>query len=137
MLELNSSFLWIFFLLWFLFFSLERFFFRPVGRIIGEREAKAASDKERQQGLLAEVEARTGSLEERLGRARQEARQAREEWQRQGEETRARVVAEARERSARMMAEKLSQLDREIVAAERELAAQVVAFSEEIRRAFL
>ncbi len=137
MLELNSSFLWIFFLLWFLFFSLERFFFRPVGRIIGEREAKAAADNERQRSLLAEVEARTGSLEERLGLARQEARLKREEWQRQGEEARARVVAEARERSERMMADKLAQLDREIVAAERELATQVAAFSEEIRRAFL
>ena len=38
MLELNSSFLWIFFLLWLLYFTLNRFFFKPVGRIISERE---------------------------------------------------------------------------------------------------
>lgn len=137
MLELNSSFLWIFLLLWLLYFSLERFFFKPVGRIIDEREARAAADKGRQQSLLGEVEAHTLSLEQRLDRARQEARRVREDWQRRGEETSARVVAEARERSARLTVETLAQLDREVGAAEKELAAQVAVFSETIRRAYL
>lgn len=137
MLELNSSFLWIFFLLWLLYFSLERFFFKPVGRIIAEREARAAADRGRQQSLLGEVEARTLSLEGQLDRARQESRRIREEWQRRGEETSARVVSEARERSARLTAETLAQLDMEIGAAEKELAAQVAVFSDTIRRAYL
>jgi F-type H+-transporting ATPase subunit b len=137
MLELNSSFLWIFFLLWFLYFALNRFFFNPVGRIIDEREARAVSDAGRQESLLGKIESQTRSLEDQLGRARQDARRIREEWQRNGEETRARVVAEARERSARIMAEKLAQLDEEIGAAERELQAQVAVFSEKIRKAYL
>lgn len=137
MLELNSSFLWIFFLLWFLYFALNRFFFKPVGGIIDEREARATADAKRQESLLGEIESRTRSLEDQLGRARQDARRIRGEWQRNGEETRARVVAEARERSTRMVAEKLAQLDDEIIAAERELTDQVAIFSEKIRQAYL
>lgn len=137
MLELNSSFLWIFFLLWFLYLTLNRFFFKPIGDIIDEREAKAVSDSGRQESLMAEIESRTRSLEDQLERARQDARRIREEWQRNGEKARARVVAEARERSTHVLAEKLTQLDGEIIAAERELAAQVAVFSEKIRQAYL
>lgn len=137
MLELNSSFLWIFFLLWFLYFALDRVFFKPVGRIINEREAKAAADKSRQESMLAAIESRTRSLEEQLGQARREAQRIREEWLRNGEETRARAVAEARERSAKVMAEKMTQLEGEIAAAEGALTAQVAVFSDTIRQAYL
>ena len=137
MLELNSSFLWIFFLLWFLYFSLSRIFFKPVGRIIDEREAKAAADGNRQEGMMAEIESRTRSLEAQLSRARRDAQRIREEWLKNGEETRARVVAEARTHSAKVLSETISQLDREIGAAERALEAQVSAFSEKIRQAYL
>ncbi len=104
MLELNSSFLWIFFLLWFLYFALTRIFFKPIGRIIGESEAKTAADLGRQQSMMGEIESRTRSLENQLSQARREAQQIREELLKNGEEARSRVVADARERSAQIMA---------------------------------
>lgn len=137
MLELNSSFLWIFFLLWFLYFALGRVFFRPVGRIIDEREARAAAEQGRQEAMLNEIEARTRSLEERLAQARREGQRIREEWQKNGEQARLRAVAEARERSARALGETIARLDGEIAAAERELEAQVSLFSDRIRQTFL
>ena len=137
MLELNSSFLWIFFLLWILYFTLNRFFFKPVGRIISEREARAAADEDRRREMMAEIEARTRSLEERLGLARKQAQRIREEWLRNGEETRSRAVAEARERSAKVMDEKMAQLESEMRAAESSLEAQISLFSEKIRQAYL
>ncbi len=137
MLELNSSFLWIFFLLWLLYFALGRIFFRPVGRVIGEREARRAGERERQERMMAEIEDRTRSLEDQLGRARREAQRVREGWLRDGEASRARAVAEARERSARLLDETLAQLDGEIAAAQRQLESQVARFSETIRRTFL
>lgn len=137
MLELNSSFLWIFFLLWILYFTLNRFFFKPVGRIISEREARAAADEDRRREMMAEIEDRTRSLEERLGLARKQAQRIREEWLRNGEETRSRAVAEARERSAKVMDEKMAQLESEMRAAESSLEAQISLFSEKIRQAYL
>ncbi len=137
MLELNSSFLWVFFLLWFLYFALNRFFFKPVGRIINEREAKAAADKGRHGSMMAEIESRTRSLEDQLGKARRDAQRMREEWLKNGEEARARAVAEARERSSKTMDEKMAQLESEIGVAERALESQIAAFSEKIRQAYL
>jgi len=137
MLELNSSFLWIFFLLWFLYFALTRIFFKPVGRIINEREAKTAADIGRQQSMMGEIESRTRSLEDQLSQARREAQRIQEELLKNGEEARARAVADARERSAQIMAEKIAQLESEIDAAEHELQAQVSTFSDKIRQAYL
>ena len=137
MLELNSSFLWIFFLLWILYFALNRVFFKPVGRIIDEREARAAADRGRQEKMLAEIDSGTRTLETRRGRAGEEVQRIRERWLKEGEDTRARVVAEARERSTRVVAEKMAQLESEIGEAERALQAQVAVFSERIRQAFL
>ena len=137
MLELNSSFLWIFFLLWLLYFILGRVFFRPVGRVIGEREARSAEERGRQERMMAEIEGRTRALEEQLGQARREAQRVREQWLRDGEESRARAVAGARERSALRLGETLARLDGEIASAQRQLEAQVAGFSETIRRTFL
>ena len=92
MLDLNSSFLWIFFLVWLLYFVLDRIFFKPVGKIIAEREAKIAADSERQEGMMAEIEARTRAVETQLSQARQEAQRIREEWLKNGEELRARAL---------------------------------------------
>ena len=137
MLELNSSFLWIFFLIWFLYFALNRVFFKPVGRIISEREAKIAADAGRQESMVSEIEARTRAVETELGRARKEAQRIKEGWLKDGEEVRGRAVNEARERAARMLAERIAQLEVEIAASERALESQVSLFSDKIKQAYL
>ncbi len=137
MLELNSSFLWIFFLVWLLYLVLNKIFFKPVGRIISEREAKIAADSSRLEGLVAEIESQTRAVEARLGQARREARQTKEEWLKNGEDIRSRTVAAAREQAAKIMDEKIAQLESEIAAAEHSLVEQVSAFSDKIRQAYL
>jgi len=137
MLELNSSFIWIFFLVWLLYILLDRIFFRPVGAIIAQREAKIAADSGRQENMLAEIEEQTRAVEARLSRARLEAQRSREEWLKNGEEIRVRTVAVAREQAARVMDEKIAQLESEIVAAESSLLQQVSTFSDKIRQAYL
>jgi F-type H+-transporting ATPase subunit b len=137
MLDLNSSFLWIFFLVWALYLALNRIFFRPVGRIIGEREAKIAADSGRLEGLMAEIETRTRAVESELGKARREAQQIKEGWLKNGEEIRGRAVGDARQRAAQLLAESMTQLESEIAASERELESQVSLFSDKIRQAYL
>jgi F-type H+-transporting ATPase subunit b len=137
MLDLNSSFIWVFFLVWLLYFVLNRIFFKPVQAIIGEREAKVAADTGRQESMVAEIESRTQAVEDQLSQARREARRIKEEWLENGEHIRSRAVAAARENAARVMADNMAQLASEIAGAEQALEKQVAAFSEQIKQAYL
>jgi len=137
MLDLNSSFIWIFFLVWLLYIVLNKIFFKPVGEIITSRETKIAADTQRQENMMAEIEIRTQAIESQLSRARKEAQQIKEDWLKNGEEVRAHAVSQAKEQAARILGEKIVQLEGEIVTAEHALEKQIAAFSEKIRQAYL
>jgi len=137
MLDLNSSLLWIFFMVWGLYLVLTRIFFKPVGKIIDEREAKIAADSKRLQGMVSQVEIHTQALETQMAQARKDALQIREEWSRKGEGVRALSLSEAKEKAARIMDEKMNQLESEVKIAEKTLEKQVAVFSEKIKQAYL
>jgi len=138
MLDLNFSIiLWIFFIICGLYVLLTRIFFKPVGKIIDEREAKIAADAQQLQGLTEKVETHTLDLEKQMAGARQEAQRIREEWSKKGEDVRSRALSEAKERSARIMEEKMAALEKEVKDAEKALEREIVVFSEKIRQAYL
>jgi F-type H+-transporting ATPase subunit b len=137
MLDLNSSLFWIFFMVWGLYLVLTRIFFRPVGKIIAEREARIAADADRLQGMMNQVEVHTQTLETQMAQARKDASQIREEWSLKGEDVRARSLAEAKEQAARVLNEKMAELETEVRNTEETLAKEVAVFSEKIRQAYL
>ena len=137
MLDLNSSLLWIFFMVWGLYLVLSRIFFKPVGKIIDEREAKIATDSNRLQGMMNKVEINTQALETQMAQARKDALQIREEWLRKGEGVRALSLSEAKEKTARIMDAKMKQLEKEVKAAEKTLEKEIAVFSEKIKQAYL
>jgi len=124
-------------MVWGLYLALTRIFFKPVGAIIAERESRVAADSQRLQGMLDQVENRTQSLENQIAQARQEAARIREEWAAKGEGIRSRSLAEAKERAALTLAEKMDELAADVVAVERALEKQIVVFSEKIKQAYL
>lgn len=137
MLDLNSSILWIFFIVWGLYLALTHIFFKPVGKIIAEREAKAAADTNRLQGMMNQVEIHTQSLENQIAQARKDASQIKEEWSTKGADVRARSLSEAKEKAARILNEKMSELESDIRTAEKTLEKEVAVFSEKIKQAYL
>jgi F-type H+-transporting ATPase subunit b len=137
MLDLNSSILWIFFLVWGLYLVLTRIFFKPVGKIIDEREAKVAADTNLLQGMMNQVEIHTQTLENQIAQARKDASQIREEWSTKGEDVRARSLSEAKEKAARILNEKMSELESDIRTAEKTLEKEIAVFSEKIKQAYL
>jgi F-type H+-transporting ATPase subunit b len=137
MLDLNSSIFWTFLLVCGLYVALTRIFFRPVAKVIDEREAKAAADNERLQTMTAQVEGHARDLENQMDRARQDAARIREEWSKKGEAVRAQALAEAKDKAATFMEERLSELEAEVKAAEKTLEKEIAAFSEKIRQAYL
>jgi F0F1-type ATP synthase membrane subunit b/b' len=137
MLDLNSSLLWIFFMVWGLYLVLTRIFFKPVEKVIAEREGRAAADTNRLQGMMDQVETHTRTLEGQMAQARQDAAQIREEWATKGEDVRVRSLSDAREKAARIMDEKMGDLAREVSAAEKTLEKEIAFFSEKIKQAYL
>jgi F-type H+-transporting ATPase subunit b len=127
MLDLNSS----------LYLVLTRIFFKPMEKIIGAREAKIAADSQRLQSLTEQVETHTRALETQVDQARKEGQRIREEWSRKGEDVRAKALSGAKEKAARLMVEKMSELDKEVMAIEKALEKEIVVFSEKIRQAYL
>ena len=124
-------------MVWGLYIALTRLFFKPVGKIIDEREAKVAADSNRLQGMMSQVEIQTQALETQMAQARKDALQIREEWLRKGEGVRAQSLSEAREKAARIMDEKMSELEIEVKAAEKTLEKEIDVFSEKIKQAYL
>jgi len=137
MLDLNSSFIWIFFLIWLLYLILNRIFFKPINEIITARETKISTDTNRQESMVAEIETRTRAIEAQLSQARREAQQIKEGLLKNGEDIRSRTVTSAKEQAVRVLDEKMSQLESEIVAAENTLAMQISVFSDKIKQAYL
>jgi len=137
MLDINSSFIWIFFLVWLLFLVLNRIFFKPVGEIITARETKIAADSQRQENMMADIETQTQAVESQLDQARKDAQKIKEDWLKHGEEIQAKAVSQAKEQAARVLNEKISELKTEIVTAEQTLGKQIAVFSEKIRQAYL
>ena len=137
MLDLNSSLLWTFFMVGALYILLTRIFFRPIEKIINERETKIFADNQRLQGLTTQVETHTRALETQMAQAGKDAQRIRDEWSRKGEDVRARALSAAREKAAQIMVEKMKALENEVTAAEKTLEKEIAVFSEKIRRAYL
>jgi F-type H+-transporting ATPase subunit b len=137
MLDLNSSLFWIFFMVWGLYLVLTRIFFKPVGKIIAEREARIAADAGRLQNMMNQVEIHTQTLETQMAQARKDAALIREEWSLKGEDVRTRSLAEAKEQATRVLNEKMAELENEVRSTEATLAKEVAGFSEKIKQAYL
>ena len=137
MLELNFSFVFIFLLIWGLMLVLNRIYFRPVGRIIDEREARVKGDSEKLDSLVREIEEKTRRVEVMIADARNESFRIREEWIRKGEEFRETMIENAREKSTRQFEEQMKRLETEIAAAQKQLESEISIFSQRIKEAFL
>ena len=137
MLELNFSFVFIFLLIWGLMFVLNRIYFRPVGRILDEREARVKGDSEKLDSLVREIEEKTRRVEVMIADARNESFRIREGWIRKGEEFRETLIENARGKSARQFEEQMKRLETEIAAAQKQLESEISVFSQRIKEAFL
>jgi F-type H+-transporting ATPase subunit b len=137
MLDLDGSFLAILALVWILMLVLDRIFFRPVGRVITERESRIRADSEQLAALLAESEKKTRGIEDSLREARRAAGRTREELIGRGEAARAELAARARDQAAVLLEEKMAELERSIAAAESRLQTEAAVFSNQIRQALL
>lgn len=92
MLNIDSSFIVIFIMIWVLHFVLSRIFFNPVRKIIGERETKIHENKESCERALKENEQKINEIEETLRSARKAAHSTKDKFEREAFEEKDRLV---------------------------------------------
>ena len=73
MLDLDSSVLMVFALIWILMVILNRLFFRPVGKVIQERESKIEQDNQEIERLTEDLETKTQRIESMLKAAQKDS----------------------------------------------------------------
>lgn len=122
MLEIDASVLVTFALIWILVIVLSRVFFKPLRKVMDEREERIRGDLNAAQAGMDETARRLRDVEAGLKAARLEA-----------EETRARFELEALKEKNRMVAEAGAAAKAEIESARAEFEAEIERLKEELR----
>jgi F-type H+-transporting ATPase subunit b len=137
MLNLDASILVVIILISLLVKILNRIYFKPVGKIIDERENKISQDSRKLESMTVEIEEKTQDIEKILTESRKESMRLQEELIQKGEAVRDQVVIETRKKSKSLFGEKMKQLDAEISRAEKHLSNEIELFSKKVRDTFL
>ncbi len=137
MLNLDASILVVIILISLLVKILNKIYFKPVGKIIDERENKISQDSRKLEAMTVEIEEKTQDLEKVFNESRKKSMRLQEELIQKGEAVRDQLVIETRKKSKSMFGEKMKQLDAEISRAEKYLSNEIELFSKKVRDTFL
>jgi F-type H+-transporting ATPase subunit b len=137
MLNLDASILVVIILISLLVKILNKIYFKPVGKIIDERENKISQDSRKLESTTMEIEEKTQDIEKVFNESRKESMRLQEELIQKGEAVRDQLVIETRKKSKSMFGEKMKQLDAEISRAEKYLSNEIELFSKKVRDTFL
>jgi len=137
MLELNFTLIIVSVMVGFLMVVLNHLFYKPIGQVIAERESKIASEINRIETNVKNIEEKTQRIEAVLKETQKESRKIREQLIITGEEVREHVVQQARENSKKMFEIKMKQLDEQILIAEKKLEQEISTFSDKIKEIFM
>lgn len=137
MLDLDVSLFFISLLIWVLMIILDKIYYKPVGKILGQRENKIEKDSALIESMIAHVENKTKNIDDVLKKARTDSMKLRENLIRKNEEKIERLISEENENLKRRFEESMKKLDEEIASAEEKLGKEVEEFSNEIKEKFL
>ncbi len=137
MLDLDVSLFFISLLIWVLMIILDKIYYKPVGKILGQRENKIEKDSALIESMIADVENKTKNIDDVLKKARTDSMKLRENLIRKNEEKIERLISEENENLKRRFEESMKKLDEEIASAEEKLGKEVEEFSNEIKEKFL
>jgi len=116
MLEIDATFLIVFLLVWILVLALSKIFFKPVSRILKERDERIRKDQAATRETLDTYEKNILRIEERLKEARTEAEALRQKLEADAARDKSRLIqdlsAEYRDQIDRAKAELDAQVDR-------------------------
>jgi F-type H+-transporting ATPase subunit b len=136
-LELNFTIIIVSALVGLLLVVLNHLFYKPIGQVIAERESKIATEANQIETNIKDIEEKTRHIEVVLKETQKESVKIREALIIKGEEVRKQLVEEARENSKKMFENKMTQLDEQILMAEKKLEQEIGTFSDKIKEIFM
>ena len=137
MLNLDYSIIFVIILIWLLMNILNKVYYKPVGKLIQEREQKIEKDSRKMESTTKGVEEKTRHIEKVLSDSKKESMRIREALIQKGEAVREQMIIEARERSKSLLKRKMEELEQELVKAEEQLTQEIDLFSDKIKDKFL
>jgi F-type H+-transporting ATPase subunit b len=137
MLDLDISLLVVSALVGILALILNKLFFKPIGQVIDEREAKFEQESGQVEAMTKEIEEKTQHIEKVLKDTQKESRGIKEKLIQKGEQVREEIVTDARGKSKKTFDTHMQQLDRQLTAAENELEQEIRVFSDKIKEIFV
>ncbi len=117
--------------------ALNKIYYKPIDRIIEERESKIKNEDSLIESQTNEIGQITSSIEKQLKDNQKYAREIKENLIKQGEAVREEKVTKAREKARVIFEEKMDRFDIEIREAETLLAREIGQFSEKMKEIFI
>ena len=118
----NLSLLWVIAFVLILTVVLDRLLFRPISRVMAEREQRVASARQLAEESAARAAAANAEVDEKIAAARTEVYRQMDEMRRAALDERAAVLAQAREEAAAAVAEASARVQADTVEARAQLA---------------
>ncbi len=137
MLSLDASVAVIFVLVWILVLVLSRVFFKPVARVMREREERIAGDKDETRKALEAYAEDLRRIEEGLKEARLDAARIRESAAEGASREKARLLQEVNAERRAQVDKARAELQAEVERLKKELEAGTEALAEEVERRLL
>lgn len=137
MLQIDSSLIVVFFMIWVLHFVLSKVFFNPVRKTIGKREARLRGNREACERALQENERRIGEINEGLKSARASAYKIRGELEKEAIREKGRLLEEIQAESRARVEKARKKLEAEIELSKRKLASEAEVLAEKIEERLL
>ena len=126
-----------FFIVLLLHFYLKQMFFKPMARLLAERDEATQGAKNKAVEALQRAGAMAASYEEQIRAARNEIYREQEEQRRKWRDEQSGQVSEARRAAEATVAQARAQLAAEAEAAKRSLAADTQSLADQITRTIL
>jgi len=136
-LKIDLTFLVTFFIIWILVFVLSRIFFKPMTKIIQDRDAQIQGDKASSE---KDAEAREQSLEKidrTLKSARQAGEKRREEIEGEAHKEKNRLIADVSAASKRQIEQAKAELNEDLVRLKKELSGEAESLARRIETRLL
>ncbi len=132
MLSIDVGLIVISAIVWILVFVLNKVYFKPVSRIMGERDSKVQQDRSAAQEALEKYEKNLTRIEGELNSAKIAAREIREKFDREAQAEKEKILEEVSrecrtqvEEAKKELSKKAEQLKKELEPRSREIAEKI------------
>jgi F0F1-type ATP synthase membrane subunit b/b' len=136
-LKIDLTFLVTFFIIWILVFILSRIFFKPMAKIIQDRDAQIQGDKASSQHDMDAREQSLEKIDRTLKAARQSAEKRREEIEGEALKEKNRLIAEVSAVSKRQIEQAKAKLNEDLVRLKKELSGEAESLADSIEKRLL